>query len=585
MRQDDSILIAGAGPTGLAVAIELTRMGLPVRLIDKAEHPAQYSQALVVQARTLEQFERYGIAEQAVALGRKLLRATAFSEGKKIVSFELDRIPGRYPYVLFLPQNETERLLTGHLRSLGVEIERGTELLSFENSEKGITAQLRHYSGAAAGVTQSIPARWLIGCDGAHSAVRKGMNLPFEGDTVGLDFLLGDFELTGPDVPCDELLVHLHHGDVVFVGRLSDKLHRLIVALHREPGAAHGETGAPSGARQPTIADFQAVIDRAGARITVQSPVWISPFHINQRKAAAYRVDSAFLAGDAAHIHSPVAGQGMNTGIQDAANLAWKLAAVADGASAELLNTYNEERGAVGDALLKITSRGLSVVTTANPLLERIRDLVVPALTGLASIQNILAGFVSETAIEYRGSSIVADYGGAGSLRAGDRVPNPDVELAGGKLGRLLDPLKTGRPLALGIGIPDMRRIRARLPQATVMALRGAEAILGTEMEAPPDAAGDSAGYESVSAEFPAAVAASAASLAATSAAARAAAPRVIPPVAPAAPVGLLTPEIAALFGSDNRILVIRPDGYLGFRGSLDDLSRLDDYARLTGLA
>ena len=155
------------------------------------------------------------------------------SEGKTIVSFDLSRIPGRYPFVLFLPQSETERLLTEHLRSLGCEIERGTELLSFENTKQGVTAQLRHNSGG----TQSVPARWLVGCDGAHSVVRRGMNVAFEGDTVGLDFFLGDFELTGPDVPGDELSIHLHHGDVVFMGRLNDKLSRVIVVLHRQDGA------------------------------------------------------------------------------------------------------------------------------------------------------------------------------------------------------------------------------------------------------------------------------------------------------------------------------------------------------------
>jgi 2-polyprenyl-6-methoxyphenol hydroxylase-like FAD-dependent oxidoreductase len=577
MRQDHAVLIAGAGPTGLALAIELKRMGLPVRLIDKADQPVQHSQALVVQARTLEQFERYGIADKAVALGRKILRATAFSEGKKIVSFELDRIPGRYPYVLFLAQSDTERLLTEHLRSLGCEIERGTELLSFENTKDGVTAQLRHHSGA----TQSVPAPWLVGCDGAHSVVRKGMNVSFEGDTVGLDFLLGDFELTGPDVPGDELMVHLHRGDVVFVGRLSDTLHRVIVALHPEDG-----TQPPAG-REPGIADFQAAIDRAGVHITVQSPAWISPFHINQRKAGNYRAGSAFLAGDAAHIHSPVAGQGMNTGIQDTANLAWKLAAVADGAGDELLDTYDEERGAVGEALLKITSRGLSVVTTANPILERIRDLIVPALTGFESIQNILAGFVSETAIEYRGSSIVADYGGDGSLCAGDRVPNAGVEFTGGKFERLLDPLKSGRALALGIGVGDLRRIRARLPHADVIELRGASGMLGTELEG-----GAAAGHHSVGSEFPAAAAVNAATAAAAAAAFSAAGalrtygpPPSVSAGGPAPRIALLTAELAGLFGGENRIIVIRPDGYLGFRGSLEDLARLDDYARLTALS
>lgn len=582
MRRDHTILIVGAGPAGLAMAIELKRLGLPVRLIDKCDHPAQHSQALVVQARTLEQFERYGIVEEAVAQGRKLVRATVFSEGKKIVSFELGHIPGRYPFVLFLPQNETERLLTEHLRSLGCEIERGTELLSFESSSQGVTAHLRHHSGA----TQSVPARWLIGCDGAHSAVRKGMDVPFEGDTVGLDFLLGDFEISGPDVPGEELMVHLHHGDVVFLGRLSDTLHRVIVALHREDGAQ------PSSGRELGIADFQAAIDRVGVQMTVQSPAWISPFHINQRKARRYRADCVFLAGDAAHIHSPVAGQGMNTGIQDAANLAWKLAAVADGAGDALLDTYDEERGAVGDALLTVTSRGLSVATNANPIFQRIRDLIAPALTGIDSIQSILAGFVSETAIEYRNSSIVADYGGEGLLRAGDRVPNPDLEFAGGKCGRLLDPLRSGRALAIGVGLRDIRKIRARLPHADFLELRGTEAILGTEIEGDlGSSGGEASGCHSVGSEFPVATALSAATAASSAAlfsaagATRTHATATLAPRGARFPLGLLTPEIAGLFGSENRIVIIRPDGYLGFRGKLDDLSRLDDYARLTALA
>lgn len=568
MRQDHNVLIVGAGPTGLALAVELKRAGLPVRIIDKAEQPARHSQALVVQARTLEQFERYRVAEDALARGRKLLRGSLASEGKTIVSFEFDRIPGRYPFVLFLPQCDTERLLTERLRSLGCEIERGTELVSFQNSKDGVIAELRDRSG----VKQSVPARWLIGSDGAHSVVRKGMQVSFEGDTVGLDFFLGDFELSGPDVPGDELRLHLHHGDVVFVGRLNDTLLRVIVALHPQATAQPLD-------RQLTLADFQGAIDRVGARLTVKSSAWMTPFHIHQRKAAHYRADSAFLAGDASHIHSPVAGQGMNTGIQDAANLAWKLAAVADGAGTELLDTYDEERGGVGKALLKITSRGFSAATSTNTIFERIRDLVAPALSNFPWVQTALAGFVSETTIDYRSSSIVADYGGDGTLRAGDRVPNPDVEYATGKRGRLLDALTDGRALALGIGLKDMLRVRARVPRANVLELRSTEGVLGTEIEAPAESSvGETPGYHPTSSEFPAAEPASASAgrgfMPASS---------VSTGVVPA--IALLTPELAQLFGSQNRIMVIRPDGYLGFRGSLEDLARFDDYARLTGLA
>ncbi len=274
MRKDHNVLIVGAGPTGLAMAIECKRAGIPVRIIDKSEQPAQHSQALGVQARTLEQFERYGIADEAVARGRKLYRGALVSEQKTIVDFDFSVVPGRYPFVLFLPQSETERLLAAHLGSLGGEVERGTELLSFHNDANGVEAQLRHHSV----VTQSFAARWLIGCDGAHSMVRRELQVPFEGDTVGLDFFLGDLELAGPDVPGDELRVHSHRGNVVFIGRLDDKLHRVIVVLHT------GRETAPAD-RQPSLTDFQSAIDGTGARITVRSSAWVTPFHINQRKA------------------------------------------------------------------------------------------------------------------------------------------------------------------------------------------------------------------------------------------------------------------------------------------------------------
>jgi hypothetical protein len=403
-----------------------------------------------------------------------------------------------------------------------------------------------------------------VGCDGAHSVVRGEAHVPFKGDTVGLDFFLGDLELNGPDVPGDDLSVHLHRGNVVFVGRLDDKLVRVIVILQRAASD-------PPLTRQPTIQDFQAALDRTGAKMTVTSAAWMTPFHINQRKAENYRIENVFLAGDASHIHSPVGGQGMNTGIQDAANLAWKLAAVADGARSELLDTYNEERGKVGDELLKATSRGLALVTSANPIVEGIRDFLAPVLTNLEPVKHAMVGFVSETAIDYRGSSIVADYGGDGELRAGDRVPNPDVEYGGGKRGRLLDALADGRALAIGIGVEDMRKIRARVPRASFLELRSTEGMLGTEIEVfSSEMTGETPGYHPVEDEFPAK----------GRSAEQGEARRAIVPE-----IGLLTPEIEKLLGSEGRVVVVRPDGYLGFRGSIEDLARLDDYARLTGLA
>lgn len=491
------VLVVGAGPTGLALGIELRRLGLNFRIVEKNLEPAHYSQALVLQARTLEQFERYGIAEAAIARGRKLLQASIVSDQRPVVTFPLARIPGRYPFVLFLAQSETERLMNEHLESLGGRIERGVALRGFTDNGSEIEAELAGPAG-----NETVRTRWLVGCDGAHSAVRALTGVPFVGEAVGLSFFLGDLELTGPDVPGDELRIYLHRGDVVFIGRLDQRIYRVIVVLHGQQGRDQ--------MRQPSVEDFREAITRnAGSGITVIRSTWMTPFHINQRKATHYRIGRAFLAGDASHIHSPVAGQGMNTGIQDVANLAWKLAAVRAGAPDALLDSYEGERGAVGEALLATTSRGLAAVTVANPLVEFMRDTVARLVTKLDPVVERILGFISETAITYRHSSIVRDAGGEGHLRAGDRAPDADI----GNW-RLLGPLREPRPLAI-VTDADPRAVRELLPDATTVVLRGDD----------------------------------------------------------------IDPNTREAYGRGT-VHVVRPDGYIGFRGRADDRSALAAYAQ-----
>lgn len=503
MQTSTDVLIVGAGPTGLTMAIELQRLGLSTRIVDKSPHAAQWSQALVVQSRTLEQWERYRIADAAIAQGRKLHRGSFFSEGKKILEFHFDQIPGMYPYVLFLPQKCTEELLAEHLASIGgAPIERSTELLSFVQDDSGVVAKLRD----ANGLVSETRAAWLVGAAGAHSTVRTHLGIPFAGSEVDLSFLLGDLVVDGADAPQNELVVHVRDGEIVFLGQLSDKLCRVICAGHRKEAEELGQ-------RPLNLEDFNQVFRRMGMRLQAKASEWMTPFHVNDRQAAHYASGRVFLAGDASHIHSPVGGQGMNTGIQDAGNLAWKLAAAhrsapglpVDPVGRALLDSYEKERVPIGEALLQRTGLALRMASTTNPAVRWVRDHVAGAAEHFEAVQRAAVGFISETAIQYRGSPIVEDHGGPGSLHAGDRVPNS--ALPDGR--RLLEALASARSLLLLVNTPDLPSgIPADTPHLAVLAIDTAA-----------------------------------------------------------------NPELAPVFGSAPQMFIIRPDGYLGFRGRASTVS------------
>ena len=307
----------------------------------------------------------------------------------------MDSVQGPYPYALMLPQSETERLLEKRLQDLGAPVEREVELISFTQTETDIEAILRHADGRE----EILSAAWLVGCDGAHSLVRHALGATFAGETLDSDWMLADVHMRGYPSPDTETSVYWHRDGVLVLFPISPGRYRVVANLP------------PSGAEHPaapTLGQVQAVIDRRGAPGMVAfDPIWLTSFRINDRKIADYRRGRIFLAGDAAHIHSPAGGQGMNTGMQDAFNLAWKLALVVHGTCSEpLLDSYSQERSAVGDEVLKATARLTTLGTLRNPVAQGVRNLLGHLLLGLTAVQHAIADNITEVSLGYPHSAL-----------------------------------------------------------------------------------------------------------------------------------------------------------------------------------
>ena len=310
------VLIIGAGPTGLTMACELLRHGLSCRIVDELDAPVTTSKAAVVHARTMEVFDDMGVAPTILAHARIVKGLRLFSKEKELAHAVASGIDSPFPHPYGISQHDTERALGEHLVSLGCAVERGKRLESLDLGDAGVTA---HFASAGSG-RDSIDAKWLVGCDGAHSAVRKGLGFTFEGAPYEERLVQADVKIEWPTpMPADEALAFFHHeGPVLMFPLFRDGRYRVIALLFGE---------APD--VEPTLEALQGVLDRRGVRgAKMSDPAWTIAFRIHHRMSDHYRKGRAFIAGDAAHIHSPAGGQGMNTGIQDAYNLAWKLALV-----------------------------------------------------------------------------------------------------------------------------------------------------------------------------------------------------------------------------------------------------------------
>ncbi len=402
------VLIAGAGPTGLAMAAEAARFGLRYRLIDKAAHGALQSNALVIHTHTLEQFERYEIAQRAIECGMQLKRIRIYSDGKRILESSFDELPSNYPFVLFLPQDRTERYFTEHIEGLGGRVERNVALESFVDGVDCVECMLLYGDGTR----EAVDAAFLIGCDGAQSTVRRFLGVPRH-ETGDFDFYLGDMHVDG-DAPLDEMRVYLRGASFVFIGRIDETQYRVVFAPAEIPE------------REPELTDFQAAIDAAGVvNVRVSGPRWMRRFTATSEYQPFYGGGRVFLAGEAAAVYTPLSGEALNAGVQDAGNLMWKIALVRRHLAApELLDSYAEERRPHAHVRAEVSSAVMRAATASNWFLQRLRDGILSRLSALDAVQERLRDAVSDVGGNYRKSAIVCDSGGGSTLRAGDRAPD-----------------------------------------------------------------------------------------------------------------------------------------------------------------
>ena len=456
------MLVVGAGPVGLTLACHLQRLGLSVRLIEKRAGPSIHSKAIGLQYRVSEVLARLGVVEEFVAQGGSPTTVNLYTGNERLVRLRFvapEGISGRdafCPRAILIPQSQTETILLRYFQSIGGTIEWQTELVSYNQTSESVIAHVCH-----GGSSQDVTAEWLVSCEGAHSVVRKQAAIPFRGKAYPLAFFMADVQMEG-SLSHTENHVWLHQDGSLAALPLPAPLDwRLFVEVTRQ-GHRMQQT--------ITVDDIRRFMtERApgmDARI-VGEPLWLSDFRINCRMVDRMHDGRVFLAGDAAHIHSPTGGQGITTGMQDAVNLAWKLARVCLGAPGTLLDTYDEERMPHAEEVLRETDRTTTILFAPNRALRVLRDAVVLPILRNAWVQRRMFGTFSQLHVHYRRSSLSRDdrrWWHRRRIRAGDRAPDVSfTDRRSGSRTTLFHLMASLRPVVLLNGISNPAQLCARL--------------------------------------------------------------------------------------------------------------------------
>jgi 2-polyprenyl-6-methoxyphenol hydroxylase-like FAD-dependent oxidoreductase len=392
------VVVVGAGPTGLLAACELARRGVSIKVIDTLAAPTTQSRAIVIHARSLEMLDRAGVVDEIIASGVKTRGMRMIASGRELAHIDLSDVESTFPFAVTTAQTETERILAGRLRALGGSVERGVTLTGLTRDASGVRLTLRR---EADGSEEDLDCAYVIGADGAHSTVRGLVGTKLAGSFQGERFMLGDVEAEH-ELDLSSMYTYFSPDGPLAVFPMPGSRMRLIAQIHQAPGEPLN--------LNPAQDELQRIVDARAGGIQITASHWLTGFEIHHAQVPAYRHGRVFLAGDAAHVHSPAGGQGMNTGLQDAFNLAWKLTMAVRGDGGEtLLDSYHAERHPVAAGVIKFSDLLTKAATVHGALPIALRDYVIHVVTGIARFDHAMADKTEEITVGYPDSPIVTD--------------------------------------------------------------------------------------------------------------------------------------------------------------------------------